>query len=592
MVRCKYDAGAKEIRDKKLCKKSKVSRRFRHIAFWTLTAVMMMAACTSDDFVGDERLREANENAPIRLNGDAGAITRATQNAGTVAEMLDGRFKIYGTKSTNTETQKVFVNYEVWSAPANSSISNSSGWEYVGSGQVIKYWDYGTVGYNFVAGAPVSAITYNINSSTNAIESAAVTGLAGHINANPTTGSGTAIVTNPVYLARPQIVLPADYAKPVTFEFVRQQARVRVGIYETIPGYIISDIHFYANGSSTAATENNVILTSGTTGYFVGGSGVPGTITYDWTPSPPSYTYTYGSGVTTAQNWYGGAFVGSTEKTSAVAAVKATVSNEAIVANLFGSDKDMDANGFFTVLPMPSATVAAPILVKCDYTLKSVRDGSYETIEVKGATAAIPAAFSKWAPNTMYTYLFKISDNTNGYTGTTLQPDGFYPITFDAAAISSVGEMGTITTISIPSITTYQEGSVLSAGIKYVTGKPVYATVADGDSESATHGQLLPLNSTADAVGCVKVFSLGEYPVSESELQVTAPTGTNMASLGTDKVTLVTTTLPAADGSGSYYLTFTPATSGYYAIQYLTTAPSGGNPVAYTYKVVYVEAAS
>ena len=595
----------------------------RTLLFLT-TIILTLAGCTSEEYVGDPSLHEANDTPPIQFDGGTEVITRAasnTSNTGTTPHKLGYQFKLYGVKSGATagqNMQKVFMDYIAWYADntANTTTSNSSGWEYVGdkdqtygtgnvellADQTIKYWDYSAKDYRFVAGSPVSAFEYTINSTTepNTIETATIKGLAGHLEANAT---GTALTTNPVYVAKPQIVGPDHYKEAVTFEFVRQQAQVRVGIYETIPGYIISDIHFYTQ-DGTKSSNNNVILTSGTSGYFVGGTDGNGlgTIKYDWTTSPPTYTYTYdtegeSATVSSAQNWYGGAFVGSTEKRSSTAAIKATSSNEAIVSNLFGTDKDMDTRGFFTVLPTPSTTVAAPLLIKCDYTLKSTRDESFETIDVKGATAAIPAAFTKWMPNTMYTYLFKISDNTNGYTGEATQLGGLYPITFAATAIAS-GSMGTTTIVSTPSITTYQEGSVVDQeaddtvvppveafhGIKYVTGKTIYATVAESDPESGNLGNLLELTQTEDANGYVAVYKLAEAKT-EADLQGTTPTGTPMTieignsaeDLENGSVTLL----------ASKYLKFTPSTTGYYAIQHLTV-PSEG-PSFYTYKVVYVE---
>ena len=586
------------------------------------TIILTLAGCSSEEYIGDPQLHEANDTPPIQFNGGTEVITRATSNTGTTAQKLDGQFKIYGVKSGATagsDMQKVFINYSVWYAnnTANTTTSNSNNWEYVGdagthgtvtltSDQTIKFWDYSAADYRFVAGSPVDAFTYNITSTTSPtvhkIATATVTGLAGHYLANPITGEGTIpLVANPVYVAKPKIITSTHYREPVTFEFVRQQAQVRVGIYETIPGYIISDIHFYeqeydnenstSDWKSNSESGNNVILTSMTSDYFVGATEGSGTITYDWTTSPPSYTYFYDTEsetptVSKAQNWYGGVF----KPTDTDAAVKATSSTDAGLFGIHGvtgADADMAANGFFTVLPTPSETTAQPILIKCDYTLKSVEDDSNETIEVEGATAAIPAAFCKWAPNTMYTYLFKISDNTNGSTGQ--NKTGLYPITF-AAVESDGGSMGTTTVVSAPSITTYQDGSVTATGIKYVANKTIYATVAAGET-----GQLLPIQTTG--IYSAKVFYLGntigaggsltEEPT-EAGLQVNTPTGTELQTLGTSEVTVGTATLPAADTNGYYYLTFTPANAGYYAIRYQMSEDGAAIPV-YVYKIVHVE---
>ena len=71
---------------------------------------------------------------------------------------------------------------------------------------------------------------------------------------------------SPVYIAEPVIVNQANYKNAVKFNFVRQQSKVRVGIYETIPGYSISKINFYAYDDETNGLKvsdgNNIILTS------------------------------------------------------------------------------------------------------------------------------------------------------------------------------------------------------------------------------------------------------------------------------------------------------------------------------------------
>lgn len=346
---------------------------------------------------------------------------------------------------------------------------------------------------------------------------------------------------------------------------------VRVGIYETIPGYAITAIKFYAyddNGDLKVTDKNNIILTSGTEDYFVGGSNVKGTINYDWTGTTPSYTYAYTEGIKKSKNWHAGYF----EPHNALATTSA-----ATVAKLYGTDKDMSsANGYFTVLPTPSATKAAPIIIKCDYTL-TADDDSGETIEVTGATAAIPEAFSKWEANTRYTYLFKISDNTNGYTGNDPNKAGLYPITFDAVVTEMTDKtQGTTTTVATPSITTYQAGSVVeNGGIKYVKDKEIKVTVTDN-----TNGDIKILSQDGSSVGNVAVYKLSQART-EADLQINNIKTSELTSTNSVDVSL------AVDNKS---FTFTPETDGYYAIQYLTTAANGDKPAAYTYKVVYVAA--
>lgn len=550
--------------------------------FFAAVTLAALASCTSDDFVGEKTSPEtSNTPGAIQFASDAGKVTRATANTGTVAEMLDGQFKVYGVKNVKNASNQdvystVFPSYVAWNnSSLNATNSNpdagddSKGWEYVGptsttygaastplvSEQTIKYWDYSAANYHFAAGSPVANFTFH--TSDNDINSVDVIGLAGHIIPN----SGTAITTNPVYIAEPVNVLPADYKKPVTFNFVRQQARVRVGIYETIPGYVIKEIKFYNHlGSPETTYPNNVILSSATENYFTGATEGTATVTYDW--ATPTYTFAYSTGLTRAQDWYGGKFL-STEPTDptkpAVPAITSTAG-----ANLFGSDNDMSSTDYyFTVLPTTSGTAAAPMILKCDYVLLSEKDGSGETITITGATAAIPAAFSKWEPNTSYTYLFKISDNTNGTSGTEgTSPEGLFPITFDAVTIAATdgAEVGTITTVATPAITTYQDGSVSSAGITYAHANgAIYITVNN-------NGTLATLSTDN-----TKLYTV-DAGTTEADLVLTTKTKTPVTGGSDDALSVLgaNETIQDITFESGKAAKFTPTANTTYALEHLT----------------------
>ena len=517
-------------------------------------SALALASCSSDDFLGENPGTVQNATTAINFGGEAGKITRATSNEGDDHVKLGNEFKVYGVKKTNDQMfHNVFINYSVW-YDETLTTSNSNKWEYVGkNSQTIKYWDYSASEYRFVAGSPIEAFSYTQspdNTTGTVITSATVTGLAGHIKANNTE---TALEANPVYVAEPKIVKNKDYQKPVQFNFIRQQSMVRVGIYETIPGYFVSDVHFYTcddAGNLTASESDNIILTSSTAGYFVGGKEIEGTVTYKWDDTPrPSYTFAYtnNDNLKKNKNWYAGK-LGTLAETST-----------AQVDHLYGTDGDMSETGYFTVLPTQAET-ASPILIKCDYTLNAPESG--ETIKVTGATAAIPAAFSKWEANTRYTYLFKISDNTNGTTGdpsNTDDPAGLFPITFDAV-VKDV-EQGTTTTVATPSITTYQEGSVTNEGIKYKPNKEIKVTVTNDK------GEVQPLNTDGTTVGSIAIYKFTNA-ITEAEIQVKGTTG----------ATPVTGAQINSD-----VLKFTPRDAGYYAIQYKYTDG------AYKYKVIEVK---
>lgn len=268
-------------------------------------SALTLASCSSDDFLGENPGNVQNATTAINFGGDAGKITRATSNEGDDHVKLNNQFKVYGVKKTNERFVTVFKDYSVL-YNENLTTSNTNKWEYVKDNQTIKYWDYSASEYRFVAGSPISAFTFYVPSdgTTKNIESATITGLGGHIVANTTE---TANTFNPVYVAEPKVVAKADYKNTVQFNFVRQQSMVRVGFYETIPGYSVTNIKFY-KADGTSATSNNIILYSSTNDYFVGGTNVSGTVKYHWTATTPSYTFEYikNENLKKDKNWYAG----------------------------------------------------------------------------------------------------------------------------------------------------------------------------------------------------------------------------------------------------------------------------------------------
>ena len=129
-----------------------------------------------------------------------------------------------------------------------------------------------------------------------------------------------------------------------------------------------------------------------------------------------------------------------------------------------------------------------PLTLRVNYTLVST-DGSGEAITIYGAKAVVPSTYTKWLNNYAYTYIFKITDNTNGWTSLTEgDPAGLFPITFDAVVKEMVdyeGEQTTVTTVATPSITTYQQGHVYTTD-EYAKSpdKDIYVQVMDNKTST------------------------------------------------------------------------------------------------------------
>ena len=588
--------------------------------FFAALAVGALASCSSDEFMGENNSPGTQSQGIQAIDFGSGArnMTRSTGNDIT---KLAGNFMVAATKTVGSSTQKVIDNYKVWNKASNATnnTTNRYGWEYVGDigtnnlgegkislekNQSIKYWDLSASAYHYVAGSPTKAFTFNFGTG-NVILGATITGIRAHVSANPKTdANGTAIAGDvtpigAVYVADPIILDPngnytegsgKNYENAVKFNFTGQQALVRVGIYETIPGYHVTSINFYPydktndKWSTTASTYHNVILNSlSNADYFLGGT-LNATLTYDWNATPnPTYSFTYNGATHSSNSWYGGSFYLSEEKPM----LTTSSATKSEMDRFFGTDKEMQESGYFPVMPTATGATNSPLVLKCDFTLTS-DDHSGETIEVKGATAAIPANFSQWEINHAYTYLFKISDKTAGAQGV------LYPIQFDAMIVDGKNNRdGFITTVSVPSITSYQFASpytnlandqVSEVGIKYVINKPIYVTVQD----NAT-GELEALAALAkpEAKGMIKVYYLGTDELTESDLQVNRP----KEHADIKPVTDIPTNAWSLHGksfSNPYYMTFTANTAGFYAVEYVNTT----SPVSYAYKVIKVESAN
>lgn len=419
-------------------------------------AITTLASCSSNDFVGDESPQGSiGTNGAIQFVSNTPTVTRTSS---TDAAKINYLFKVFGVKTVSSSDQRVFATategvtpYNVWFVDGtfNSTTSNSTNWEYVGTSgqtygttghtvqltadQTIKYWDNAASEYNFQAWS-------DINDSENKVS---IT----NITKNTMTITGTPAKLAKLYIADLQTGAPASFTNNVVqFNFRNMAAKVRLGIYETIPGYVVKDLTFHYNDGTAKTSTTNAYLT----GSFVGSSSSEQsfTVSYDATSKKAILALSGSSSVTYFDF---GTFTSSTSiGTSSIDPTWATGSNT-----------------YTNVLPNTSNVGAMTLTV--DYTLYNSTSG--ETINVTGQTATVPAAYMSWKPNYAYTYLFKITD------------DKLTPITLDAVIIDADdGSQETITTVDNPSITTFGvKSGVYSIGKnEYEVGADIYATFLQG----------------------------------------------------------------------------------------------------------------
>ena len=594
------------------------------------SAILFMAAglfcaCSSEVLVEAPVQPVVEEDVPISFGSVNSGLTRADVTGADAAALLGGQFVVSGYKGANTKTvgNIVFDNYLVkyTENSANTTESNTTNWEYVGvdrikhaidkgiTSQTIKYWDYSKAQYDFIAWSTGSkTAVYDeseladgkvyVSAITPTAATAPATGLAAAY-----TFEGKAADLSQCYIADLVTVKKAQYGdNPVTFKFRQLGTKVRIGIYETVPGYSVRNVKFYTTGDvltdiSTQIVDNATIFSAGadiyTEGtYTVSFPTVDGT-TADNNQAHVSFAPKSGVTQTTTVDCGGLNYTIAEEGEKTQGNVY--LGRSSSTASYAGNEADN-----YYVIYLPNET-GANLNLRVDFTLESI-DGGGEVIEVKNSKAQVPSIYTTWKPGFAYTYLFKISDKTNGRTGVydptqaddatiNSDPAGLYPITFDAVVVNAEDNdatQETITTVMTPSITTYQkESTIVNADEYTVNGKDIFVTVNEGDKivniKDKAAVYIIPAGKTeADVVDAMQMQDddVADGTVKGRSGLVLDGNGitssfTNTVEFGVDGNAIEIT---AATGE-SKALRFTPAAATTYAFVYTKTAPTAANDV-------------
>lgn len=553
----------------------------KKFSFFAALVGMTLVGCTSDDFASDispEVMQESTE--AINFSSGTTALTRADLYGSAAAAKLGNKFVVYGTKHTAAEGSSeandavVFNNFQVeWaSGTAGTTASNTSDWEYVGkraydntpTSQGIKYWDYSAAqGYTFYAFSSTD-INYPANSTDLVSVTKTTSDGTSLYNKGYAVTVKTGATLNNLYFSDRVVVPKSAYDKTVDFTFRNIGAQVRVGFYETIPGYSVKIDKFYIDDANNAVVTTFPAMNDGKDdGFYASLQNVKTSIDqtlnvtyYDNTDATienrpkvtqPGSGYDYYLKLGSAST-----IIGQTLSTSANSPTWAV------------------ASGAYTPV-FPFEYNSQPLLLKLDFTM-TADDGSTDEIHVRGARAIVPTQYVQWKGNFAYTYIFKISDKSNGTTGGVdangdpTDPEGLKPITFDAIVVDVTNELQeTITSISSNSITTYAEGAIAE---EYTNGKPIYVAITD----VSTNAVLTP-SALGTVAGNAQVYSLSK---AATEAEVLAQlTGSPMGiTLTPVSGASIETTVPLTDGTNPSIsnVKFTPSASGTYAYVYTRTA--------------------
>ncbi len=553
--------------------------------FFAAVALVALASCADNEYVGEvsPNPNSGGENQAIVFNTGAKTITRADHVGADAANLLNKNFVVEGIKTVGTSVVEVFDNYNVnWAEnTADKTLSNTANWEYVGQpilsgktdiqAQTIKYWDYAAKQYDFWAyslgggSATVSTLAHDAT-----LTSAAYTFTGSASDLSKVYISDLVTAYNPTVSGLP------EYQQQVNLTFRALVAKIRVGLYETIPGYSVKNVQFYPSASGTATgtvalyAASDVLPSTGTSTVYFPTVGSTNKGKADYNKAHISFA---SEGTKTANQPYGTLTYGAKEN------YEKTTGNIWLARNTaqptWAVESGKSPGDYSIVLPNESGSV---LTLKVDYTLEST-DGSGEEITIHGATALVPAQYTQWKSNYAYTYIFKISDNTNGTTAVATGPEGLYPITFDAVVIDSEeNTQETVTTVATPSITTYSVTSNVTTNNEYKTSDVVYVTTTeDGTLLNMTGKATLYTVSKAGATEAEVLDALNTYVSNTSGTYV----GRNEITLTpvTDGVGLTETEIPLVDGNKITGLTVGTvgklkafAATGTYAFVYTKTA--------------------
>ena len=615
--------------------------------FFAAVALVALVNCTSDERIGGEGI------SPDSPQGGQGAIvfstvskgiTRAGSTGAEAAEVLNKNFVVFGTKTSSgasPTTQTVFDNYQAnfVTNSAHTTTSNSAGWEYVGyknlpygtttasggtlnangvasnatsSGveQSIKYWDYSASKYDFFAYSLGKGVT---SGGATTYAKASALGWDNTSGKYTYTLSGTTAELSACYisdlLTMNSTAMNAANTQ-VNLQFQQLVSKLRIGLYEIIPGYSVKDVKFYPSAENNATSDYTAYL------YVTEGSLLPpeGTFTVTFANGKPQVALAAtggGSGSETVKNVSFGKAQSKVDgnKWDNWASKEYREVADADTLFLGRTSSACTISEAQSVLPNPNGS---KLNLKVDYTLVS-RDGNAETIQVTGATATVPAEYAKWQPGYSYTYLFKISDNTNGTTGQNIL--GLSPITLDAVVNTGAdGKQETITTVANPSITTYQKGSDYATTNEYKAGT-IYVVVSNG-SEVQTlilgdggNAKLYTATIKADAAQGITEASVanalaqGTHDPAGGTWTVTDANGKKLTVTEVGSGLTAGNKIPAAHAphgedivfhaTDNKVASFTAAAENTYVFEYIVTDNST-NPATVTkyYKVIKVDAGS
>ncbi len=371
-----------------------------HIIYSSLSAlapIVLAAAGTaavvgcsqSDILPGDGDTGVEGYSISFGATDTAVETTRATSSVALSTLGYD-EITVYGYKTIGTAIQNVMPGYTLKYTPnsANTSTTNTTGWEYVGQGtdylgnaQEIKYWDGNSTDYRFFAvlpnfknalrygGEAISASTVMAADKSFSLEFSGLEYLTHALDGKYYASNGAEVPETkiPMYGTLWQGDPAAYYKQPVELSFVKPYALVRL-VFERPAGTSTTQLGREGETASyiTFAPKDGSTMTG------------DGKVDVSWSMTDSRETATATAGTATLPTM--------------------------TLNPLTLTDQETRYQAWPEYLMIP--TTSAPVDFKC--TAHIFSNGSTTSDKRE---AVIPAAYMKWKPGYQYTYVFKITSN-------------------------------------------------------------------------------------------------------------------------------------------------------------------------------------
>lgn len=415
--------------------------------------------------------------------------------------------------------------------------------------QYIKYWDKSAASTCFYAYAPYvgSETTSKRVTYVDGTAQTATTGGDTYVMniPNGTLEAGYDDATKYEYMYASKKVLSADYGHDVSLEFERLVAKVNIKFWEDVPGYKVQILDLKKD------TYEGVQAAASVKQAGQGKYGYRGGLYY----TSNGVKIKFNDGRKSGIKQYRGTFVGNTVPLVFKSPTDAAIGENRFAASAspttyYAIPKGSTANVLknTTMAPNYDDTGIAPHadLAKTGFTFHVTymltAEDSGERITVHNATVHVPYDYCKWEMNKHYTYIFKITQGTNGSTDntTTIDPTdpevpttpALYPIVFDNCVVADWDEDESEWNITDGTALSYHNITLSAYSVNSATGATLTVNIADEDGHN-------------------------NHKIDYSKVTVSGPDAADENSWYTNNTTSGTIAVPANAAAGVYTVTYT-----------------------------------